>query len=57
MAGKLPKLGTGERFRRLKAKLGRKPGIYSPGGLAAKIGRAKYGKAGFAALAAKGRRK
>lgn len=32
------------RFDKLKAKLGRKKGIYSPGGLAAKIGREKYGK-------------
>lgn len=50
-----PRLGSGERFRRLKAKLGKKPGIHSPGALAAHIGRQKYGKARFQRLAAAGR--
>ncbi len=36
--------GGGGRFAALKEKLSHKPGIYNPGGLAAKIGRQKYGK-------------
>lgn len=44
-------------FDKLKNKLAHKKGIYSPGGLAAKIGRDKYGKAGMAKKAAAGRRK
>lgn len=44
------------RFNRLKAQLARK-GVRNPGGLAATIGRRKYGRAGFAALAATGRKR
>ena len=51
-----PKLGTGERFRQLKEKLGKK-GAKSPGALAAWIGRKKYGKKKFSQLAAKARKK
>jgi hypothetical protein len=40
-------------FDKLKAKLARK-GIRSPGGLAASIGRKKYGKRKFQKAAAKG---
>lgn len=43
-------------FDKLKGKLARKPGIYSPGGLAAKIGREKLGKAAFQQRAAEGRK-
>lgn len=50
------RLGSGKRFRSLKAKLARK-GIRNPGALAAKIGRAKYGKKKFAKLSATGRRR
>jgi hypothetical protein len=50
------KLGSGARFKALKAKLARK-GVRSPGGLAAYIGRKKYGKKRFQALAAAGRRR
>jgi phage head maturation protease len=46
------KLGTGSRFAALKSKLTQQ-GAKDPGALAAKIGKAKYGKAKFAALAAK----
>lgn len=46
-------LGTGFRFGRLKGTLAAK-GARSPGGLAAWIGRRKYGKARFQRLAAKG---
>lgn len=51
------KLGGGGRFAALKEKLGRRQGIYNPGGLAASIGRKKYGRAGFASLAGKGRKR
>lgn len=43
------------RFDKLATKLAQRPGIYSPRGLAATIGRRKYGAAGMAALAARGR--
>lgn len=51
----LAKLGSGARFKALKSKLARKPGIFNPGGLAAKIGRDKMGKKRFAKLAAAGK--
>lgn len=44
-------------FDQLKGKLARKKGVTSPGGLAAYIGRKKYGKAGMSKKAAAGRRK
>ena len=56
MAGKKAKLGTGQRFKALKKKLTKK-GVRSPGGLAAFIGRKKFGKEKFAKLSAAGRRK
>lgn len=43
-------------FKKLKRQLAAR-GVRSPGGLAATIGRKKYGKAGMAAKAAAGRRK
>jgi phage head maturation protease len=49
------KLGSGARFAALKAKLAAK-GINNPGALAAKIGRAKYGKSKFGALAQRARK-
>jgi hypothetical protein len=48
------KLGSGARFKALKKKLAKK-GVRSPGGLAAFIGRKKYGKKKFASLSRKGR--
>ena len=51
-----PKLGSGKRFSALKKKLAVK-GASNPGGLAAYIGRKKYGKKRFQSLAAKGRKK
>ena len=51
-----PVLGSGARFGALKAKLAKRPGVTNPGGLAAFIGRKKYGAKKFAALGAKGRR-
>ena len=51
-----PPLGTGQRFRALKAKL-QKQGVRDPEALAASIGRKALGKQKFQSLAAKGRRK
>lgn len=51
-----PKLGSGARFAALKAQLSKKPGVTDPGALAASIGRKKYGKSRFQALAAAGRK-
>jgi len=48
-------LGSGGRFKALKAKLAAK-GASNPGALAAYIGRKKFGKAKFAALAGKARK-
>ncbi len=52
---KEPKLGSGERFKKLKGKLAAK-GAKSPAGLAAYIGRKKYGKKKFGQLSAKGKK-
>lgn len=49
---KLPKLGTGTRFKRLKRKLAAK-GVQDPGALSASIGRKKYGKDRFEKLSRK----
>ncbi len=49
------KLGSGQRFASLKKKLANEPGIYDPAGLAASIGRKKYGAKKFANLAKKGK--
>lgn len=49
-----PKLGSGGRFKALKRKLAAK-GAGNPGGLAAAIGRKKYGKAAFQRMAARGK--
>ncbi len=54
---KKAKLGSGARFKALTKKLAKKPGVTSPGGLAAYIGREKYGKGRFQKLAAKGRKR
>ena len=56
MAGKSMKPGGGGRFQKLKKKLTKK-GAKSPGGLAAFIGRKKYGKKKFQSFAAKGKKK
>lgn len=48
------KPGEGGRFKALKGALAAK-GAKSPGGLAAWIGRRKYGKAGFQKMAAGGK--
>jgi len=51
------KPGSGARFKALKQELAHKPGVYDPAGLAAYIGRKKYGKKKMAKWAAKGRKK
>lgn len=43
-------------FSKLQGQLAKKPGITNPGALAAKIGRAKYGKKKFQAAAAAGKK-
>lgn len=53
---KKPKLGSGERFKKLKASLARKPGIQDPGALAASIGRKKFGNAKMQQMAVKGKK-
>jgi len=50
------RLGSGERFRALTAKL-RRRGVKNPKALAAWIGRRKFGKRRMAQLAAAGRRR
>jgi hypothetical protein len=56
VAKKQPKLGSGKRFKNLTTKLS-KQGVKNPGGLAAFIGRKKYGATKFNKLAAKGKKK
>jgi hypothetical protein len=55
-AAKKPPLGSGGRFAALKAKIAAKGNVRDPGAVAAAIGRAKYGKKKFQALAAKGKK-
>lgn len=45
------------RFDKLAGKLSKEKGVTDPKGLAAVIGRKKYGKAKFQAMAAKGKKK
>lgn len=52
---KQPKLGSGERFKKLKAKLAER-GAKNPGGLAAYIGREKYGQEKMTKMAVKGKK-
>ena len=47
--------GGGGRFAALKSKLAGRPGVTNPGGLAAYIGRKKYGSKKMASWSAKGR--
>jgi len=51
-----PKLGSGERFKKLKEKL-EKRGAKSPGALASWLGRKKFGKSRFQKLAAVGKKR
>lgn len=54
--GKSMRKGGGGRFAKLKDELASE-GVSSPGGLAAYIGRKKYGKSDFARMGAKGRKR
>lgn len=49
------KLGTGKRFAALKSELAGRKGVTNPAGLAAWIGRQKYGASKMSSWAAKGR--
>ena len=49
-------LGTGQRFKKLSRQLA-KQGAANPDALAAHIGRKKYGKAEYQAMAARGRKR
>lgn len=51
-----PPVGSGARFSALRSELARK-GARNPGGLAASIGRRKYGAERFAQLAQHGRKR
>lgn len=57
MVAKKPPLGTGKRFNKLKKQIAKKGNVSNPAAVAAAIGRKKYGKAKFQAMAAKGRRR
>lgn len=50
------KPGAGGRFAALKESLAKKPGVTNPGGLAAFIGRKKFGTKAMSAMAAKGQK-
>ena len=52
-----PLLGSGERFKQLTHKLEGQKGVYNPKGLAAEIGRKKYGNKKMNAMAKAGRNK
>lgn len=54
---KMSKLGSGERFKRLEAKVAEKANVDNPKAVAAASGRKKYGTKKMSALAAKGRKK
>lgn len=56
MKAKKPPLGSGARFSALTQNLAQKPGVNNPAGLAASIGRKKYGAKKFGQLSAKGKK-
>jgi hypothetical protein len=47
--------GGGGRFAKLKAALSTRPGVKNPAAVAAAVGRAKFGKAKFQAMASRKR--
>lgn len=53
--GKSMELGGGGKFASLTNELSHKPGIFNPAGLAASIGRKKYGNKKMSSMANKGR--
>ena len=55
---KLPKLGSGERFKQLANKIARKePEVENPGAIAAMAGRRKYGNAKMTKMAEAGKKR
>lgn len=56
MAVTQPKLGSGERFKRLSTSLSKRPGVTDPDALAAVIGRNKYGSAKMTQLSEGGKK-
>lgn len=50
------KLGSGQRFAALKAKIAQEPGVTAPAAVAASIGRKKFGSKKMAQLSAKGKK-
>jgi len=54
---RLPRLGSGERHRRLVARLRERGDVKDPEAVASAIGRAKWGKGRYQRLAAKGRKR
>ena len=53
---KQPKLGSGERFKKLKEKLSHEKGIKDPAALSAAIGAKKYTQAKMTKMAIKGKK-
>lgn len=51
-----PKLGSGERFARLKKHLSHQKGVKDPGALAASIGRKKFGEKKMTQLSQHGKK-
>lgn len=54
---KLPKLGSGKRFKKLANEIARKGNVDNPAAVAANIGRKKYGASKMSKMAAIGRRR
>lgn len=55
--GKMPKLGSGERFAKLTKSIAARGNVSNPAAVAASIGRKKYGAEKMAKMAAAGRKK
>lgn len=55
--GKMPKLGSGERFAKLTKNIAARGNVSNPAAVAASIGRKKYGAEKMAKMAAAGRKK
>lgn len=52
-----PKLGSGERFKKLKEAISKKGNVSDPGAVAAAIGREKYGNAKMNQMAQAGKKR
>jgi hypothetical protein len=55
-SGAKARLGSGKRFAALSKEIGKDKKVDDPDAVAAAIGRAKYGKAKFQKMAAKGKK-